>query len=62
VKAYIVTSAVAFALVLLAHVARVAAEGPGVMRDPWFVASTAAAAALCVWAIRLLRLLPPPRL
>jgi hypothetical protein len=57
-KAYLVTSGVAFALVLLAHVARVIVEGPGVVRDPWFLASTVAAAALCVWAIRLLRLSP----
>jgi hypothetical protein len=57
-KAYLVTSGGVFALVLLAHLARVVAEGPGVARNPWFVASTVAAVAMCVWAIRLLRLLP----
>jgi hypothetical protein len=54
-KAYLVTSGVVFALVLLAHVARIVAEGVHVAANPWFVGSTVLSAALCVWAWRLLR-------
>jgi hypothetical protein len=54
-RAYLVTSGTVFLLLVAAHVARAVIEGPGVARDPFFVASTAIAAALFVWALRLLR-------
>jgi hypothetical protein len=50
------TSGTIFFLLVLAHVLRVFAEGPGVMRDPFFAIATLLAAALGIWAIRVLRL------
>jgi hypothetical protein len=56
-KAYLMTTGSVFGLIVLAHVWRVIAEGPHLVSDPWYILLTAAAAALCVWAWRLLRLL-----
>ena len=56
-KAYLMTTGSVFGLIVLAHVWRVIAEGPHLVTDPWYILLTAAAAALCVWAWRLLRLL-----
>ena len=54
-KAYLVFTAVAFGLIVLAHVARVILEGPHVMAQPIFLLATIAAAAIYVWALVLLR-------
>ena len=53
-RAYVATSGTVFALLVLAHIARVFAEGLRVASNPWFIASTLAATVLCVWAFRLL--------
>ena len=58
-KSYLMTSGAVFAVVVVAHLLRIAAEGPHVARDPWFLLSTLAAGALCLWAWRLLRLRSP---
>lgn len=55
-RAYVLTSGTMFGLLVLAHVLRLLAEGPRVVRDPWYVLATVVAAALCLWAFRLLRL------
>jgi len=55
VKAYVMTTGVVFGLLTLAHIWRVFAENPHLATDPAFVLITAAAAALCLWAWRLLR-------
>lgn len=55
-NAYLVVTAALFGLITLAHVARMLDEGAGLARDPWYLLLTAAAAALCIWALRLLRL------
>jgi hypothetical protein len=55
-KAYLVTTGSVFALLTLAHVWRLVAEGPQLARNPWWILITIAAAALSVWAWRLLRL------
>ena len=55
-KTYVVTSGVIFGLIALAHVLRVFAEGSHVARDPFFVLLTVAAAALSLWAWRVLRI------
>ncbi len=52
-KTYIMTTGVVFGLITLAHIARVFAEGPQLAREPWFILMTLAAAALLVWAVRL---------
>jgi hypothetical protein len=54
VKAYVATTGGVFALLVLAHVWRVVAEGPGLLKTPWWVLITLAAMALCLWACRLL--------
>jgi hypothetical protein len=55
VKSYLITTGTVFGLITVAHVCRVFAEGPRLAKDPFFVLLTFAAAALCFWAFRLLR-------
>jgi hypothetical protein len=55
-RAYVMTTGVLFGLVAMAHVWRALEEGPGLATDPWFILLTIAAAALCLWAWRLIRL------
>lgn len=57
-RAYLTTTGAVFGLVVLAHVWRVIEEGPHLAREPWFVLFTIAAAAMSLWAWRLLRRLP----
>jgi hypothetical protein len=59
-KAYVITTGAVFGLVTLAHIWRIVAEEPHLARDPWFILITVVAAALCLWAWRLLRLLSRP--
>jgi hypothetical protein len=53
-KAYLITTGTVFGLITLAHVWRALAEGPRLAKDPLFELLTLAAAALSVWAWRLL--------
>jgi hypothetical protein len=59
-KAYLITTGTLFALVALAHVLRTIVEWPRMATDPWFILEGpglgVAAAAICFWALRLLRL------
>jgi hypothetical protein len=55
-RAYVMTTGVLFGLVTLAHVWRVFEEGRGLATDPSFILLTIVAAALCLWAWRLIRL------
>lgn len=55
-RAYLITTGLIFGLVTLVHVWRGVEEGTGLVRDPWYVLATLVAAALGVWAWRLLRL------
>ena len=57
-KAYIVTTGIVFALLVIVHLLRIAAEGLGPVKDPFFVISTLVAAGLCGWALRILLSLP----
>ena len=50
------TTGVLFGLITLAHVWRVFEEGRGLATDPSFILLTIAAAALSLWAWRLIRL------
>lgn len=54
-KAYLITTAVIFGLITVAHLWRAIAEGARVAADPVYHLLTLAAAALCFWACRLLR-------
>jgi hypothetical protein len=57
-KAYVVTTGSIFGLIVLAHVWRVIEEGAHLASDPVYIALTVAAAALALWAYRVLRLIP----
>lgn len=54
-KAYVLTTGILFALLVVAHVVRAAVEGVHVVRDPVFAISTLIAVGICAWAVRLLR-------
>ena len=54
-KAYLITTGIIFALIVVAHILKAIAEGPGTAKDPFFIILTLLAAGLCVWAGRLLR-------
>jgi hypothetical protein len=60
-KAYLVTTGIIFALIGVAHILRVFAEGPRLAKDPLFILLTLLTFALSVWAWRLLRNCPPPQ-
>jgi len=53
-KAYLITTGTVFGLIALAHIWRIFEEGSRLAKEPWFVLLTFAAAALSVWAWRLL--------
>ena len=55
-KAYLVTTGAVFSLITLAHIWRMIDEGSHRAADPTYLLLTAAAAALGVWAWRLLLL------
>ena len=54
-KTYVMTTGVIFALLVLAHIVRVAGGETALVRDPFFIGATIVPLALCVWAWRLLR-------
>jgi hypothetical protein len=57
-RAYVTTTGVLFALLAVLHLWRAIAERHGLATDPWFIGITLAAAALSLWAWRVLRRLP----
>ncbi len=54
-RAYVLTTGIVFALLTLAHLWRIAAEGLHLLASPLWVGITVGAGALSVWAWRLLR-------
>jgi hypothetical protein len=54
-RSYVLTTGLLCATIVLAHFARAAAEGLSIAMDPGFMLAIAAAAAVGVWAWRLLR-------
>jgi len=54
-KAYLITTATVFALIVLAHILRAFAEGPHLAREPFFILLTLLAAGLSFWGFWLLR-------
>ena len=54
-KTYVMTTGAIFGLITLSHLLRVVEEGRHVATEPFFVLMTILAAALSVWAFRLLR-------
>jgi hypothetical protein len=55
VRAYLITTATVFALITVAHIARIVAESTTVIRDPLFAGSTVLSIGLFTWSIKLLR-------
>jgi uncharacterized membrane protein YqjE len=53
-KAYVITTGALFGLLTLVHIWRAIDEAPRLATDPWYILITAIAAALCLWAFRLL--------
>jgi hypothetical protein len=54
-KAYIVTTGIAFGLIALAHFARLASEGMHLIKEPVFLLTTLGSISICVWAVVLLK-------
>ncbi len=57
-KAYVITTGALFAVLVALHIWRAVAEGPSLYRDPFYIVTTVAGAALAVWAFRLLSKMP----
>jgi hypothetical protein len=55
VKAYVITTGTVFALIVAAHIWRAAAEGWGLLKSPVFLVTTTLAAAIVLWAWRVLK-------
>ena len=53
-RAYVIATGVIFGLVTVAHVWRIVDEGAGLLRRPGWVALTAIAAGLGLWAFGLI--------
>ncbi len=54
-KTYVLMTGILFGAITLAHVWRAIVEGPALATNPWYILITVAAAALSLWAWRLLR-------
>ncbi len=50
VRVYIATTGVVFCLIVVAHILRLATEGPRLAREPSFILTTAIVVGLAVWA------------
>jgi len=59
-RAYVITTAIVFALLVVAHILRAIGEGSQLMKQPPYILTTLAAAVLFVWAMSLLRRSPRP--
>ena len=59
-KPYLITTSTVFGLLTVIHVWRAIEEWPHLATDPWFLLITLAAAALSIWAWRLLRVSTRP--
>ena len=57
-KAYVTTTGVLFALLVVLHVWRAFAEGGSEFKSPIYIASTVACAALAIWAWRVRSKIP----
>jgi hypothetical protein len=58
-RTYVVVTGLFYAALFLAHVLRIMAEGPSVLRGWVFVATSLCSLALLVWSWRVLKGLPP---
>jgi tetrahydromethanopterin S-methyltransferase subunit E len=58
VKAYVITTGAVFGLIVLTHIWRAVAEGPAIAKNPAYILLTVAAAALSLWAWRVVKAMP----
>jgi hypothetical protein len=58
-RAYVMTTGAVFGLLVVAHIWRAIEEGAALVKDPFYIVITIVAAALCLWAWRVLRQMPP---
>jgi EamA domain-containing membrane protein RarD len=58
-KAYVATTGVMFALLVVVHVWRAVEEGPHLAKDPAYIVITILAAAMAFWAWRVFRTMRP---
>ena len=54
-KAYVTTTGALFALLVVAHIARAVAEGPSLIKNPIFIATTLIGTTMVIWAWRVRR-------
>ncbi len=59
-RSYIGITGLVFAAIFAAHLARIWAEGTGLLREPFFIFATGLALAFSVWAVVLLSKRPSP--
>lgn len=59
-RAYVVVTGGLFVLIALAHVARLFSEGPGVLTQPIFLATSLLSVVIAVWAVVIFRKLGRP--
>lgn len=53
-RTYVAATGAIFGILVIAHLLRVVEEGPHLLREPWWVLVTIAAAAFCIWSGALL--------
>ena len=54
-KAYVLITGIVFGLILAAHVARIFAEGPHLLKEPVFMFTSILSVVLVAWAWRVFR-------
>jgi hypothetical protein len=54
-KCYLAVSGIIFFLIILAHAARIVAEGARLLREPDFILASIVAAGMSIWAFVLFR-------
>jgi hypothetical protein len=53
-RCYVIATGIAFALIFVAHVARLFAEGIWLLREPMFILTSILSLGLAIWAVVLL--------
>jgi len=54
-KTYVITTGAIFGLLTVAHLLRIITEGSRMATSPLFILLTVASAALCIWAVYVVR-------
>jgi len=53
-RCYVMATGIVFALMFVAHIARVFAEGTGILREPMIIITSVLSLGLAIWAVLLL--------